>query len=227
MNRIFRISILSFIVLCFTIVMADSQSLQKTISITVSLSNGFSLALSKGEVLGNLTVYSHIKLMRNGKIIYQDDSRTYELSTKMYPMVMPTGNNRYDIILEVNDNPNKSYLHRLFVVNDKVVKDDVLPTFVMKPCFLKGNSSLVFAGFWGYNEVWNDTLTAYNPILYYEVTKAGLLLDSTFTEQMNKKIYGAFYGFEYNHDKPQHIRCLERHSAEISRIKSKCKCNCR
>jgi hypothetical protein len=65
----------------------------------------------------------------------------------------------------------------------------------------------------------NNTLTAYNPILYYEQSPQGLRLDSTLTMTKNKLIYGNFHGFDFSDSIPVPAALMGKFDQEVRQIK--------
>jgi len=95
---------------------------------TLELNFGFTVTLGEREDYGNdFTTYSYFKLERNNTVIYIDSSTEYQFDTDIFPIVLQTGDNSFELLFEVNDRPNKNYLKRLFVSNDKLIKQDNIP----------------------------------------------------------------------------------------------------
>ena len=190
---------------------------------TINLNYGFNVTVGQTEDFGNFTTYTFFELTRNNKIIYSDSSLTeYEFGDKLYPIVMKTGENTYELLFEINDRPNKNYLKRFFLKNDTLCKEDKLPTFISEAKDLDNDGVKEYAGFWDYAQVWgeNDNLTAYNPIVYYELKNNGLQLDSILTIERNKAIYGQFNGFSFSEEKEQSTSSLKLFSKELNKIEN-------
>ena len=202
---------------------AKKQHQKKQSEKIVKLNYGFALNLSGAEDFVKFVTYSYLRISKNGLTIYIDKNKEYEFSDKLYPLLLKTGENSFELFLEVNDRPNKSYLTKLVINNNKLVKTEKLPTFLAKPCDLNGDGKIIYAGFWDYNQIWDDSLTCYNPILFYIQDKSGLRLDSTLTIKINKEIYGNFYGFEYNENQVQNKKCLNKFREVTGIIENKCK----
>ncbi|GHT58243.1 hypothetical protein FACS18945_3970 [Bacteroidia bacterium] len=180
----------------------------------------FKVIVGQEEDFKNFKTYTYFELMRENKTIYVDSSLTeYEFGDKLYPIVLQTGENSFELLFEINDRPNKNFLKRLFIQNNKIVKQDKLPTFISKPTDINKDGIKEYAGFWDYSEPWGDnSLTAYNPILYYILTETGLQLDSLLTKERNENIYGQFYGFSYNENNEQPISVIDKFDEEIKLI---------
>ena len=106
------------------------------------------------------------------------------------------------------------------VHQDKIVSTEKLPSFISKASNLDTDDNLEFAGFWDWGETWGDngTLTAYNPIIYYELKPSGITFDSTLTISKNKEIYGNFHGFKYNEKVEIKTSETKKRDNEIDRI---------
>ena len=190
---------------------------------TINLNHGFNVTVGQVEDFGNFITYTFFELTRNNEIIYSDSSLTeYEFGDKLYPIVVKTGENNFELLFEINDRPNKGYLKRLFIKNNILCKEDTLPTFIAEAKDLDNDGVKEYAGFWDYAQVWgaNNNLTAYNPIIYYEIKNSGLEIDSVLTIERNKAIYGQFYGFSFSEEKEQSTSSLKLFSKELNKIKN-------
>jgi hypothetical protein len=188
---------------------------------TIKLDFGFIATVGQEENFQTFKTYTYFDLTRDTKTIYVDSALTeYEFGNKLYPIVLQTGKNRYELLFEINDRPSKNYIKRITIDDDQVVKQDKLPTFLSKPTDINNDGVKDYAGFWDYSQVWgeNNDLTAYNPILYYSITKTGLQLDSLLTKERNKKIYGKFYGFSFSEKYQQPISATKKFDEEIKLI---------
>ncbi len=122
--------------------------------------------------------------------------------------------------LEVNDRPSKSYHFILTVKDDSIIAVNKVPTFITTPVNLDKDQNIEVAGFWDYSQTWgpDNSLTAYNPILYYEITNDGLLLDSSLTIKRNTIIYGEFKGYNFSVKIEMPVSTLDKMGDEIKRI---------
>ena len=127
----------------------------------------------------------------------------------------------YQVFLEVSDAPNKSYLKMLTIQKDKVVDSQRTPTFPHKPCRLFGDTTLVYAAAWDNSEEWEDsngkTMVTCDPIMYYKLTKKGLVLDSLYTIKKNREIFGITDAFKLKELKSIPLERVERNK-EFNRI---------
>ncbi len=189
---------------------------------TLALNNNFKVKFSKGESFGNFKTFNSITVLHKGVKVYSGNKYEYELGDKLYPFIIKTGENSFELLLEVNDRPNKNFLQHVKIKNNKTFQINKLPTFIAKAADLENNHTLEFAGFWGYSEVWGDhnSLTDYNPILFYKITSTGIMLDTVLTIQRNTSIYGVFKGFEDDTNKPVSVKRAKQFQSEIARIEA-------
>ncbi len=201
------------------------SDIDKQVQKTIKLDNDFEIKVGQKENFENFETYTLFVLTHKNKQVYIDTSLTeYEFGDKLYPIVRQLDNEIFEILVEVNDRPSKNYLKYFKVDQDKIVSTEKLPTFISKPSNLDTDENLEFAGFWDWGETWGDdgSLTAYNPIVYYELKAKGLILDSTLTINKNKAIYGNFHGFNYNEQveiKTSEIKMWENEVDRINGIK--------
>ena len=187
-------------------------------NLILKLDYGFSIKFSDVDDYKTFKVYKQVELFNNGAKVFSDNKLEYEVNGK--PTIIAIDATTFEILLEVNDRPNKNYIKLLRITNNKIISENKLPTFITKASNLDNDKLLEYAGFWDYGEVWGDNneLTAYNPILYYEITKDGIKLDSTLTIKKNTEIYKKFGGFEYNEKNPVSIKLSEKFNNEVERI---------
>jgi hypothetical protein len=189
---------------------------------TIELDFDFIVSVGQEEDFEKFKTYTYFQLTRKNTTIFIDSSLTeYEFGNNLFPIIIKTGDNSFELLFEINDRPSKNYLKRLFIKDNKLVRQDKLPTFEGKPIDINQDGIKEYAGFWDYSQVWGDdnNLTAYNPILYYSVTTKGLLLDSLLTRERNEMIYGKFYGFAFSENDEQPISVAEKFRRELKLIK--------
>ena len=198
----------------------DSTANDKKI---IELNFGFKVILEeKSEVFDIYKTYNSFKLIRGEKVLYLDNSlEEYEFENKLFPILLKTGNNNFELLVEINNRPNKNYLKRMFIQGNEIIKEDKLPTFEAAPRDINNDGIEEYAGYWFYAEIWgkNDSLTSYNPILYYSITETGLQLDSALTKARNEIIYGTFFDFSYSEKYKQPISVTGKFDQEIKFIK--------
>jgi hypothetical protein len=204
---------------------ADSSltklSIDKQVQKTIKLVCDFEIKVGQKEDFEKFETYTLFILTHKNKQLYLDTSLTeYEFGDKLYPLVRQLDKETFEILVEVNDRPSKNYLKYFKVHQDKIVSTEKLPTFISKASNLDTDDNLEFAGFWDWGETWGDngSLTAYNPIMYYELKSTGIALDSTLTISKNKDIYGDFHGFKYNEKVEIKTSENKKRDNEIDRI---------
>jgi len=191
---------------------------------TIDLDFDFKVILGQEEGFENSKAYTYFKLVRNSNTIYIDSSLTeYDFGNDLFPIVLPIGDNSFELFFEINNRPNKNYLKRFFVKKNKLVRQDKLPVFEAESKDINNDGIKEYAGFWDYSQIWGekDKFTVYNPILYYSVTKTGLQLDSILTRERNELIYGQFYGFSFNERNEQPISTIAKFEKELNLITNK------
>lgn len=207
----------------------NEDSLQKKPSIdeqiqkTIKLDYDFEISVGQGEDFGKFETYTLFVLTHKGKQIYLDTSLIeYEFGDKLYPIVRQLDKETFEILVEVNDRPSKNYLKHFKVHQDKIVSIEKLQTFISGAANLDKDENLEFAGFGDRGETWGDngSLTAYNPIIYYELKPSGIVLDSTLTISKSKEVYGDFYGFKYDSEVVIKTSVDKNWDYEIERIKA-------
>uniref|UniRef100_UPI0040484000 hypothetical protein n=1 Tax=Polaribacter sp. TaxID=1920175 RepID=UPI0040484000 len=201
---------------------SENEEILKENLKTIKLDYDFLVSVGQEEDFEKFKTYTFFKLTKNNQTIFIDSLLTeYEFGNKLFPIIIKTENNSFELLFEINNRPNKNYLKRLFIKDNKLVGQDKLPTFESKPIDINKDGIKEYAGFWDNSQVWgeNNNLTAYNPILYYSETKSGLKLDSLMTMQRNEMIYGRFHGFSYSENYEQTISVIEEFEREIKRIK--------
>jgi len=208
-----------------TDISADSSltksSIDKQVQKTIKLDNDFEIKVGEKEDFEKFETYTLFILTHKNKQLYLDTSLTeYEFGDKFYPIVRQLDKETFEILVEVNDRPSKNYLKYFKVHIDKIVNTEKLPTFISSASNLDADYNLELAGFWDWGETWvdNGSLTAYNPIIYYELRPSGITLDSTLTINKNKEIYGDFHGFKYNEKVEIKTSENKKRDNEIDRI---------
>jgi len=197
------------------------SNIDNQIQKTIKLDFDFEIKVGQKEDFEKFETYTLFILTHKNKQLYLDTSLTeYEFGDKLYPIVRQLDNETFEILVEVNDRPSKNYLKYFKVLKDKIVRTENLPTFISKASNLDSDDNLEFVGFQDWGETWGDngSLTAYNPLIYYELKPIGLTLDSTLTISKNKEIYGDFYGFRYNEKIEIKTSETKKRDNEIDRI---------
>jgi hypothetical protein len=202
-----------------------SEVVNDDIKITkiINLQHGFKIEAGQEEDFKSFKTYMYLKLIKDNKTILVDSTREYEFGDKLYPIVMMTDTNAFELLFEVNDRPNKNYLNRIRIIDGEIIKEDQLPTFISKSKDINNDGVKEYAGFWDSSEHWgeNYSLIAYNPILYYSVTPNGLLLDTILTQEKNILIYGEFHGFDFTEKIPMPLSVEKKFDKEIKVFESR------
>lgn len=200
---------------------SPKSNIDKEIQKVIKLDYDFEINVGHEEEIG---MYSLFILKHKSKHIYLDSSSCeYEFSDKLFPIIKQLSKETFVILVEVNDRPNKNYLSYFKVHKDRIIEIGKLPTFITNASNLDTDKHLEFAGLWIWNETWgeNGTLTAYNPILYYELNQKGITLDSALTILKNKEIFGDFYIFKYDENIEMSTSVCKKQSDEIKRIRKR------
>ena len=190
---------------------------------TVDIGEGFLVRAAHSEDYGRFKVYWDIVLLHDGAEVYSDTSNEYEFCSTQFPRVRRLTSNGFEILLTVNDRPNKNKLLLLRVKEDQVFRSVELPDFLSGAKDLAGDGKLRLAGLWDYSEVWEsddgNPVTDYNPILYYVQSDTGLYLDSAYTRSKNQTIFGTFLGFQFSEQHPVlRSLCDSAFARELKRI---------
>lgn len=147
-------------------------------------------------------------IVRNGLVIYRDTATgmTYDFSEqpeirKQYPIWIPTGQTDGELLVAFDNRPSKELARRYFIRNNQISKIDTIPAFDSPAKDEDHDGKLEYNGIEDSSEIWDDEQghrrRAYNPVLYYEIRPAGLVLDSALTERKARADYGVFQGFHY------------------------------
>ena len=188
---------------------------------SINIGHGFIIYCKQDEFSDNNNG-SKLNVKHNNKLIYTDKSEFYVLDDSLNPTLIVLGKDIFELFLEVDDRPNKNYLKKLKIEADKVIDSQKIPTFSSKPCHLFGDKTLVYADTWSYSEAWSDSnnkeWVTCAPIMYYKLTKKGLVLDSLYTIQKNKVIFGIMNVFDLKEAKSLPANNDTAFNKEIERI---------
>lgn len=145
----------------------------------IKLKHDFEILVGKGEDFGDFITFLSFELSHKDKTIFIDTSQTeYEFGAKLYPIINSIDSETFELLVEINDRPNKNYLKYFKIRNDSLIEIKNLPTFISKASNLDNDKYMEYAGFWDYSQMWgtNDDTVAYNPIIYYEINENGIFL---------------------------------------------------
>jgi len=186
----------------------------------VSIIKAYKLSVEKIIETKDYWYYQNLKFLKGNQIIYRDTSKTtYSFDNKLYPYIHQSPNS-IEVLIEVDDRPSKNYLRHFKLENGKVIELDRLPTLVCEPKNLDSDNTLEIAGYWDYSQIWGDNsdITAYNPLIYYEMTSKGIQLDTTLTININSEIYGQFSGYYFSESIEVSTKTTDKLGEEIKRI---------
>ncbi|MBD0257394.1 MAG: hypothetical protein ICV83_16875, partial [Cytophagales bacterium] len=94
----------------------------------IGLEHGFEIKAGGYEQLGPLETYTLLVVTRHGKEVFKDSSLTeYTFGNTHYPEVRRIGQEAFELLLQVNDRPNRDYLRWVKVLRNQLVKSDSLP----------------------------------------------------------------------------------------------------
>lgn len=191
----------------------------------IKLDYGFIIEGVDIETYTQYKVLTKMRIKKEDKIIYEyDNVDEFNLDSIQIYLFPRQASNEFDLLFEGTMPPGKSWLNRLLVRGDSVIILTKVPTFEAPPKNLDKDENKEVAGYWVLTEATSldeDGTTDYNPILYYELTKAELKLDSTLTIKRNIEIYGDFYGFNFSGEKRHPVSILKMFDRELSRINNK------
>jgi hypothetical protein len=140
---------------------------------------------------------SRLAIVTDNKVIYQADSlMEFEFKEHSWPDYFKISDNKDQLLLEVNDRPNSSYILCLTILDNKIVRTEKFHMFEYDPKDFDNDGLLEYAGFPLTIEGYTNDSTYYNPIYYIERGPTGFSIDTTLTEFMNIKLYGEFLGLD-------------------------------
>lgn len=197
-----------------------NKSVSKDTIETIKLDYGFE-AQVHSDYVNSLDIPS-MKLSHNGKSISigDKDSTTYIKENKLYPIINRITEDVFELMVEVDNRPNKNTAQLFRIEHDKIVSKKMIPTFITKASDLKGDGTLEYAGMWDYSEEYGGYRT-YDPIEYYQLTDNGIKLDSSYMIKQNTMTYGKFMGYRNDGKAAAKMSngCNERITKEFERIK--------
>jgi len=240
-NRKFLTTIIAFILIAFSAdniangksdmsdILVSEKVVGHKIQKTIMLDNNFKIEVGRAKDYGRFNTYTLFILSHNNKQLYIDSTLTeYQFDLSTYPKVISADNGTFQVIVEVNNSPDKNYFKCFTVYKDKIQDIKKLPIFIADAANLDADKNFEFAGSWHYAMIEGDSgqFTAYNPIIYFELSTCGLLLDSTLTIERNKMIYGNFYGYDFVNDVEIKTKeCYKKMNDEYDRITQYSKSN--
>lgn len=192
-----------------------------SIDTTINVGSGFEITYIQDEFSDN-SDGSLLTIIHNKKLVYTDKSDFYVLNDSLNPTMIVLDSGIFQIFLEVDNRPSKNYLKMIKIQFDKIIDSQKTPTFSCKPSHLFDDTTLLYADFWDYSEMWTDSNNknwfTCDPIMYYKLTNKGLVLDSLYTLKKNKEIFGIANIFNEKEFKPISIDRDKMRKKEIERI---------
>jgi hypothetical protein len=177
------------------------NNLTSGIDITIVFSDRITILGQHSDEFGG-TTFKPITILFDNKIVFHDSLNEYWLTnhtSNQYLKLIQCSDGNDQILIEVDERPNQNELIHLIISKDGKLVQDRLPIFNWIPTDIDNDRKLELSGILTNGETIADGDTAfYNPTMVYELTKMGLSLDSTATIEINRKIWGQFYGFKYN-----------------------------
>lgn len=178
------------ITLAFSLQAQDEEEIKKT----VNSDYGFRFDFSQGEDYQQFICYRNIKIYHDDKLVFENKGTEIEVKND-YPSVRKLKNG-FEILLYMNDRPLISKLIRLHLVEDEIIKNDLLPSFIKEQNDLDNDGLIDRIGIFEVGECL-DNECPYEPILAYSETNEGLVLNKNLSKKLTLEIYGAFYGFKF------------------------------
>lgn len=162
---------------------------------------------------GFVMVYGEADQMPNGEVllkgvaIYKDDKPVFESKEefeikKEYQSLRPIEGG-YELLLYVNQRPDKDNLLLLKFSEDKLLTQEYIPEFDIQEEALSKYGKFKFAGMMHYYQPIgeNGELMPYIPIMVYDYdAKKGISFDKESTERSNARAYGKYMGKNYSED---------------------------
>ena len=122
-----------------------------------------------------------------------DEFSLEELSYFVFPN---EDSSTFQLLFSGSSAPSKGWFNMLEITEFKVTKVTKTPLFETPPKNIDKDKNLELVGYWEYASISGENeQTAYNPILVYEITTTGLMLDTIATQRINRSIYDQFYGY--------------------------------
>ncbi len=201
-----------------------SETKSKLIEIPIiQLDYGFTIEGEDINVFHEYGVFTVLLVKRNNKLIYRyNNVDEFELEELQNYLFVTSYENEFDLLFEGTSPPSKNWINKLRIKNDSVISISKLPSFESHEKNLDNDSYLELAGYLKYHEPCgsNYDSIAYSPILYYEITDKGLVLDSSLTVVRNTEILGAQYRIDHADDLGQPVHISKRFLEELKRIRS-------
>jgi hypothetical protein len=179
----------------------NSNNVSSSIDTVIVVSNHIKLSGYHSSDFGG-TSFKPIIVSFDKKIVFQDSLNDYWLtgySTKHYPKFLKCTNGDYQLLIEVDERPNKNELTSFTVTKNGQLYQARLPLFNWNPEDIDNDGKFELKGILTNGEtIANGDTAFYNPTLVYELEDNRLTLDSSATLEINRRIWGKFYDYNYN-----------------------------
>jgi hypothetical protein len=137
----------------------------------------------------------NLKCKINGQLFYADTLNEFEFQNCIWPTAKQIGKDKYQLLLELSDRPDKDKIVLLTIAGNKLLAKQTIPTF--DSSYRTANGIQEFSGELEYAEAMNNPhKTQYIPTLFYADKTTGFELDTAKTIAFNKSKWGKFYGFK-------------------------------
>jgi hypothetical protein len=132
----------------------------------------------------------------DGQLFYQaDPDEEFEFENRIWEQAKQIDKDKYQLLLELNDRPNKNKIVLLTIQNKKLISKQIIPTF--DSCFVVDGKTKEYQGELEYAEAVDKAQkTQYIPTLFYLDKQSGIVLDTAKTIIFNTDKWGKFYGFK-------------------------------
>jgi hypothetical protein len=140
----------------------------------------------------------NLKIYYQDKEIYRADSlEEFEFNNYIFPTHIINSSFEY-ILIEQNDRPLINFMKGYRIKNHKIDSVFEMPLFSETPFDINGDGIKEYISVKTDTEMLFDGTRAYNPELVYKITDTTLVFDLKTTKMVNEKLFGKFYGLEYD-----------------------------
>lgn len=148
----------------------------------------------------NSTRYQNLSIFIDSNLVYHNPRDYFDMHFGLLPIVQPLSDEVTELLLGFWNQKFQTKILRLQCNNKRVLYQDTLPAFNAHPTDLDRDRREEFSGYLAENEVYcvGCDSAYYNPLLFYEITKNGVQLDSAVTKKWIEEHYDSFYGFRPN-----------------------------
>jgi hypothetical protein len=168
-------------------------------------------------------VFTRLAITRNNKTILEYDNRDeFKLDILEVYLFSFEDGKYFELLFERVSPPSKSLMTMVRIINDSVIYSREIPSLDIKPKNIDEDANNEFGGYWRWTDCFGEdySLTTYNPIIIYEISRKGISIDSLLTVKINTYIYGEFLGYEYNSEIAKDISCSIRFDEIINKYQN-------